>query len=231
MVIGLDVGVNEIDLVSNILNAVVEHSYKASVEQAQNYLLEAEKVIPPGYEYLVDAVRTHLFWVKSCGSISERTVQDAFFNNLQNYLPGYIKINIPIIKSHIPDGFVQFNNEIYAVEVKLGSFDKSATRQLKRYISAYGCRGGIAVARSLKSPIPPNIKFVEIETLQTIHAPRTPPGEAAWRPGLRPTSALGAGAALPAVYDRQDSAGGVKGEGKEIRHDYKGAGRQNRGET
>jgi len=62
---------------------------------------------------------------------------------------------------NIPDAWLDFDGTLVPVEVKLRSFGKSAMNQLKRYMSAYGCDRGVAVAESIRVDCPDNITFIK----------------------------------------------------------------------
>lgn len=85
----------------------------------------------------------------------------------------YSKIRNGVVVSHehdgknIPDSWVMIGNDLYPVEVKKEKFDATAMRQLTRYIRAYKTKGGIAVGRTLKTVLPPNVEFIPISELET----------------------------------------------------------------
>lgn len=67
-----------------------------------------------------------------------------------------------------PDAWVEINGEEIPVEVKLADFNKSALKQLNRYMLAFKCYKGIAVARTLSIELPKNIIFVSNDTLDEL---------------------------------------------------------------
>ena len=62
-----------------------------------------------------------------------------------------------------PDFWVFDGVEYVPVECKLKYFDKRAKSQLVRYMNNYDCKHGIAVACELKTDLPDNIKFIQID--------------------------------------------------------------------
>ena len=66
---------------------------------------------------------------------------------------------------NIPDAWVKDKEEYIPVEVKLQHFDKSALNQLQRYMRAYKCSKGIAVAEKLTVELPENISFISHKDL------------------------------------------------------------------
>lgn len=147
-----------------VLNDVVRISYKSkNTEEVIGIFNEARQSFPPGYEYISDAVLTHLFWAKECNRKFEKHIQGKFFNNLDKYLPGAVKVNMKMNSLHIPDGFVKHNGHILPVEVKIDAITHASVRQITRYIKEYGSHGGIVVAPKLKAPLPNNVIFIEVQ--------------------------------------------------------------------
>ena len=145
------------------LNNIIELSYKDNSITKQ-LIDEVGKIyVPSEFLYLKDAVLTHLFWVNGVTpGKPEKIVRDNFYNNLDKYLPGAKVFKMKSDGKNIPDGFVQINNEVYAVEVKRDKFDWSALVQLKRYMKTYNCPG-IAVAKKLCCNIPKSVTFVGVK--------------------------------------------------------------------
>lgn len=69
---------------------------------------------------------------------------------------------------NIPDVWVKENGKEIPVEVKLCKFDKKALMQLQRYMEAYKCDKGYAVARELSVDLPSNIRFLPFEILEIL---------------------------------------------------------------
>lgn len=67
---------------------------------------------------------------------------------------------------NIPDRWVDVGGELIPVEVKYGTFDAKALKQLLRYIKAYSCNRGIAVAQNVTVELPRNIEFISIDELK-----------------------------------------------------------------
>ena len=151
-----------------ILNDVVRRSYEDRNHQdTLEYFNNVKNMIPAGYEYLLDAVLTHLFWAKDCARRFEKHIQEEFFSNLNIYMPGAVKVEIKMNSLHVPDGFVKYNGDILPVEVKLDSIVSSSIRQITRYIKEYGSVGGVVVAPSLHAPLPNNVIFIQVSKKQT----------------------------------------------------------------
>lgn len=94
-------------------------------------------------------------------SINEFTLHDKFWKNLDSLLPGAIRIDAKSRNGHIPDGFIEFNNQSYVLEVKLEKFDAKALKQLCRYMREYSAKG-IAVARHQACELPSDIIFIQL---------------------------------------------------------------------
>ena len=110
----------------------------------------------------------------------QNTVMDRFWNyGAKNefyyqkmFNETYSKIRDGKVVTHendgknIPDSWVMIGNDLYPVEVKREKFDVAAMRQLTRYIKAYKTKGGIAVGKTLKTILPPNVEFISISELE-----------------------------------------------------------------
>ena len=115
------------------------------------------------FPFLKEMVRYHAIMAIHDMRNRERDIQDHFFENLQQFLPGSKKVCVKNHSLHIPDGFVEIDGCVYPVEVKLKEFTAASVRQLLRYMDFYGAKGGIAVAPKLRSPLPGNIQFIEVD--------------------------------------------------------------------
>lgn len=147
-----------------ILNDIARLSYQSKKPQEVLDLFnEMKQSLPPGHEYLVDAVFTHLLWAKDCNRKFEKHIQAKFFNNLDKYLPGAVKVEIKMDRLHMPDGFVKYNGSLLPVEVKIDAIVHSSIRQINRYIKEYFSPGGIVVAPKLSAPLPSNVIFIEVK--------------------------------------------------------------------
>ncbi len=146
-----------------ILDDVVCRSYKdGDPQKTLDYFNEIKGDIPPGCEYLMDAVLTHLFWAKSCTRTFEKHIQKEFFDNLNKYLPGAVKVDVKMNSLHMPDGFISYNGDVLPVEVKIDTIVGASIRQITRYIKEYESKGGVVVAPTLKAPLPRNVIFVQV---------------------------------------------------------------------
>lgn len=65
--------------------------------------------------------------------------------------------------SHQPDAWVLIDGEECPVEAKKGEFNAKALKQLLRYMKVFGASKGVAVAKSLKTPLPENVVFYNIQ--------------------------------------------------------------------
>ena len=112
---------------------------------------------------LKEAVRFSAMYEKrqNMKSINEFTLHDKFWKNLDSLLPGAIRIDAKSRNGHIPDGFIELNNQSYVVEVKLEKFDAKALKQLCRYMREYSAKG-IAVARHQACKLPSDIIFIQL---------------------------------------------------------------------
>ena len=96
-------------------------------------------------------------------TISERDIQNHFFSNLNHYLPGACKVSAKNHTRSVPDGFVQIEEKIAPIEVKLELFGERALSQLLGYMRRYELDIGIAVAQRCTAELPSNVKFVQIK--------------------------------------------------------------------
>lgn len=102
---------------------------------------------------------------KRIGEFTEFDVHE-LFKKRYPLISGAEIINVQSNKQDIPDVWVLENGLKIPVEIKKGRFNKSALRQLKRYINAYNCSFGIAVGEEVTVDLPGNIKFVSIDQLK-----------------------------------------------------------------
>jgi hypothetical protein len=147
-----------------ILNDIVRISYQSDKPQeVLDIFNEVKQSLPVGYEYLTDAVLTHLLWAKGCTRRFEKHIQEEFFNNLDKYLSGAVNVQVKMNCLHMPDGFVKYKGNLIPVEVKIDAIVHSSIRQINRYIKEYSSSGGIVVAPKLSAPLPSNVIFVEVK--------------------------------------------------------------------
>ena len=122
----------------------------------------AEDALPNKFDFPMlrysccDAImRNHL-----CCRLSEKDVCSWFRKNIKSVLGTDYKLlireNDP---KHVPDFWVENNNESIPVEIKLHSFDPRHLKQLQRYMTFYDCKKGIAIANKLNCALPENIEF------------------------------------------------------------------------
>jgi CRISPR/Cas system-associated exonuclease Cas4 (RecB family) len=98
-------------------------------------------------------------------NVDEYTIQEAFKENIDKIFNKKAKL----IKRknnlrHIPDAWIQLENEDIPVEVKLSDFDNKALKQLKRYMTFYKCKKGIAVGKKYTANKEENITFIPIDS-------------------------------------------------------------------
>ena len=93
--------------------------------------------------------------------ISEFDVQHVIKNNIKKIFGEDAELlSRKSDGKNIPDVWIRRNEEDVPIEVKFGRFDKKALRQLSRYMHAYGCAHGIAIASTLTVTLPENIQFI-----------------------------------------------------------------------
>lgn len=98
-------------------------------------------------------------------SINEYTIQRGFKENIDKIFNGKAKlIEKKNNNRHIPDVWIELENEEIPVEVKLDKFDNKALKQLERYMKFYNCNKGIAVAKSYTASSKDNIIFISIDS-------------------------------------------------------------------
>jgi hypothetical protein len=113
---------------------------------------------------LYKAVAVYLSTKSACVDTSplEACVQEAFFQNLDRYLPSAVRAIVTPVPGFVQDGFVRVGDDVAPVEVKRRRFTGSALRQLLRYMEAHGASRGIAVAPELGVALPDNITYVAV---------------------------------------------------------------------
>ncbi len=97
---------------------------------------------------------------RCCGgyTVTEREVQDYFFEHLDEYLPNAKRVIRDDIarddRRGIPDGWVMLRGCLCPVEVKQRTFGSWAMSQLDSYLKNYHCQHGIAVAERFAYTVP-----------------------------------------------------------------------------
>lgn len=92
---------------------------------------------------------------------SEYWLHGFFKKNVKDILGEHVDIvDGPRRQRHQPDAWVSVNGKLLPVEIKKGSFNKTALNQLMRYIKVFEAKQGIAIAEELTVELPPNIIFV-----------------------------------------------------------------------
>lgn len=94
---------------------------------------------------------------------TEFDVHRHFWANLNQYLPGAVRIKRESKPKHIPDGWVELDGVAMPIEIKRDAFNASAARQLSRYMTEYGATRGVAVARKIRCPRDPRVIYIECE--------------------------------------------------------------------
>lgn len=97
---------------------------------------------------------------------NEEYYNDLFNRIVEKILPGVTLIEKKNHPKHIPDAWLSIDNEDVPVEIKKGSFNDSALKQLLRYITVYGCNKGVAVGEKLTVELPENIMWISTATLE-----------------------------------------------------------------
>ncbi|MGV5083110.1 hypothetical protein [Pseudomonas aeruginosa] len=138
-----------------ILSELVELSH-TSPENAAGLLRDyaSPDQIHPRLAFLrvavVDAISRNLQAGRHDASgTTEFDVHRHFWSNPDSLLPGAVRIARKHDGENIPDGWVELEGEQMPVEIKLGAFNQSASRQLRRYLLAYSARRGVAVGSDI----------------------------------------------------------------------------------
>lgn len=117
------------------------------------------------YFSLRNCVYENIMWDKSLRT--ELYYQGVFKKHIKEILGnGYELIKKTSDNRNIPDAWVTHNGEIIPVEMKIGSFDGKALKQLFRYMNKYDTKKGIAIGNELVVEIPNNIQFISIDTVK-----------------------------------------------------------------
>lgn len=124
--------------------------------------------------HLYNAVRIFNAWEKKNERNNEYSLQNAFKECADKVIGGSKVIKGPYDRHNIPDAWLEINGEKIPVEVKLNAFNQKAIDQLNRYVSAFGSKYGVAVARELTCELPKNYIFVSSdEVYAAINAEKT----------------------------------------------------------
>lgn len=116
------------------------------------------------FDALYAAVR---YYVYGCRSDSKN---EYYYHYLFNKYAPKIIDRCKIIKGKYnahnqPDSWIELNGEEIPVEIKYRCFNKSALKQLQRYMTAFDAKKGVAVGRTLTVELPDNIIFVSNDEL------------------------------------------------------------------
>lgn len=84
------------------------------------------------------------------------------------FMKGAKVIHVPSDRKNVPDAWLSVGEEHIPVEVKLHDFDQKALAQLTRYMNAYHCKRGVAVARTLSVVLPDNVVFILNDALDEL---------------------------------------------------------------
>lgn len=166
--------INTAAATSLLLDDIVRQSYEecknGSPQTVLDYFMGIKGCIPVEFGYLMDTVEAHLVrMVVDSTAVHETHIQKEFFDNLGKYLPGAIKVDVPVNLSHRPDGFVNYMGNILPVEVKLNSIVGSSIKQISRYMEIFESKGGVVVAPELKASLPSNVIFVQVVAATAWH--------------------------------------------------------------
>lgn len=74
----------------------------------------------------------------------------------------YVLYDMKNLKPKRPDAWVENKGNIIPVEMKRYAFDRSALKQLLKYMKMYNCNYGIAIGSELSIKLPLNITFVNL---------------------------------------------------------------------
>lgn len=118
----------------------------------------------PVFNNLYAAAALHITWT---GNVTEASLYPKFNEAIVALSEGKaVPIKVAMDQGHRPDSWVRMHGENIPVEIKLGSFDHKACRQLRRYMAFYGSSKGIAVGAQLTTCLPDSITFISIDEME-----------------------------------------------------------------
>lgn len=108
--------------------------------------------------------------LKQKPAFTEFDVHRSFWSRLNELVPGATRAEGPASDGvNIPDGWVLLDGEVIPVEMKRDVFNGAARNQLKRYMTAYGARRGIAVCPAFRCETDPSIMRIVCRPALPLH--------------------------------------------------------------
>lgn len=107
----------------------------------------------------------NIIWSRSYER-SEANVRTLFENYAELLIPDSKLIERRGDKHNIPDAWISIRGEEIPVEMKRNKFDAKAMRQLRRYMTAFNAKRGLAVAREMIIDCPDDVIFIPVATLE-----------------------------------------------------------------
>lgn len=169
----LDVGGKLLDYV-DLLELIARMSYDFDKNSMNNLLtlIDLADFITPknkNIPLLKNSVRELIFRNYKGSLPNEFDIQKMAKKRLPDLISGCKVINKKSNFKHVPDIWIDLNQKIVPVEVKLNDFNDKAKEQLIRYINFYDCDTGIAIGNKLTTNLPANINFISIKELEDIN--------------------------------------------------------------
>lgn len=96
----------------------------------------------------------------------EANVYSLFKNYAELLIPDSKLIERRGDKHNIPDAWISIRGEEIPVEMKRNKFDAKAMRQLRRYMTVFNAKRGLAVAKEMIVDCPDDVIFIPIATLE-----------------------------------------------------------------
>jgi hypothetical protein len=104
------------------------------------------------------SLKMFITWLNDNTEYSQYPV---FQKMIDTLIPGASIVPPPLKHRLKPDFFVEREGLISPVEIKRGTFTNTAVKQLQRYMTAYNCVTGYAVAPKLAGTLASGMMFIE----------------------------------------------------------------------
>ena len=121
----------------------------------------------PLIETLRSSGWTNIVWSRSCERL-ETNVHSLFENYAELLIPDSKLIEGRRDKHNIPDAWISIRGEEIPVEMKRNKFDARAMKQLRRYMTAFNTKRGLAVAKEMIVDCPDDVIFIPIAILEEV---------------------------------------------------------------
>lgn len=139
---------------------LLERARRAVIPAEAGIFFELYKVIEAHAECAEILRRESAWW----NELEINGIQRRFAERVGQLIPGAkIMSTFRHNRYHRPDFFVEVDGQIRVVEVKKKVIDKSALRQVLRYINIYKVDLGYAVAPECAVELPKNVRFVRCD--------------------------------------------------------------------